>query len=52
MDENYEGEVLIDNKSIKDLSEKEKDSYRENVFGYVFQKPPHNLRLLKEPIHD
>jgi len=38
MDENYEGEVLIDNKSIKDLSEKEKDSYRENVFGYVFQK--------------
>ncbi len=37
LDNDYQGDILIDNKSVHTQSEKELDRYRKNKIGFVFQ---------------
>jgi ABC-type lipoprotein export system ATPase subunit/ABC-type antimicrobial peptide transport system permease subunit len=37
LDTDYEGEVLVDGKNIKEYKEKELDKYRKNKVGFIFQ---------------
>ncbi len=37
LDENYDGNIYINEKSYKELSEKEKINLKKNTFGYIFQ---------------
>jgi len=37
LDNDYQGDILLDNQSVHNLSEKELDKYRKNRVGFVFQ---------------
>lgn len=37
MDSDFEGDVLVQGKSLKDMKEREIDDYRKNKIGFVFQ---------------
>ena len=37
LDENYEGEYILDEKSIKNMKEKHRNSLHKSEFGYIFQ---------------
>lgn len=37
MDSDYEGEVIVQGKSLRSMKEKEIDAYRKNKIGFIFQ---------------
>ncbi len=37
LDQSYEGEIIVDGKNLKDLSEREIDAYRKDKIGFIFQ---------------
>jgi ABC-type lipoprotein export system ATPase subunit/ABC-type antimicrobial peptide transport system permease subunit len=38
LDSDFEGDVIINNKSLKDAKNKDLDSYRKNTIGFIFQQ--------------
>ncbi|MDF2865935.1 MAG: transporter [Clostridia bacterium] len=38
LDSDFEGDVIINNKSIKEFKNKDLDSYRKNTIGFIFQQ--------------
>lgn len=38
LDSDFEGEVIVNNKSLKDAKSKDVDTYRKNTIGFIFQQ--------------
>jgi ABC-type lipoprotein export system ATPase subunit/ABC-type antimicrobial peptide transport system permease subunit len=38
LDTDFEGDIIINNKSLKDAKNKDLDSYRKNTIGFIFQQ--------------